>query len=134
LGLPYIVESASEPDTSCRSFMAANYNITHMHYNLESQNAGHKCLSHPEKASCSPPQNCDFFIAGTPCPPFSRQRAKRFSHGSVKNHLAYGTTFTEFLDFLLIHEPRAGVFEQVLGFNLPEGPTDDGTPLLRPRF
>ena len=70
-------------------------------------------------------------VLGTPCPPFSTQRTKRFKVNSVREHAAYGTTFNSTLAFLETFNPVTAVLEQVAGFDMPESEADETTPLTR---
>ena len=55
---------------------------------------------------------------GTPCPPYSTQRPKRFSDGTVKDHPSFNTTFVGAYNFLFKYEPMVAIMEQVEGFDL----------------
>lgn len=65
---------------------------------------------------------------GTPCPPYSTQRPKRFSDGAVKDHPSFNTTFVGAYNFLFKYEPMVAIMEQVEGFDLRFASGTDETP------
>lgn len=72
---------------------------------------------------------------GTPCDPFSEQRNKRYSDGSVASHPLFDVTFKDAVDMLTSHHsPNCSILEQVLGFSQPISRTDDTSPMQRPGF
>ena len=74
----------------------------------------------------------DLMVTGSPCDPFSVQRAKRFQMGDVKNHAAYSVTMSSVISMYEKYEPYVGVVEQVMGFLYPLDTTTDRTPYDRP--
>ena len=74
----------------------------------------------------------DLLVTGTPCDPFSVQRAKRFADGQVKHHEDYSLTMESAVNMYLKYEPHVGVVEQVKGFIMPLASGDNATPYDRP--
>lgn len=70
--------------------------------------------------------------SGTPCPPFSTQRSKRFVDGSVKDHHAFDLTMEKLIELYAIYEPEKALLEQVWGFTLPFQAGGGETPKQRP--
>ena len=135
LNIPYQCVSASDPDRFCQMFMKANFAPDHIHHDLNSQLCGDSCTLHPDGDFLQGLAfgSVNFFQAGTPCPPFSCQRAKRNLTGSVRSHKDYQTT-VDIVSWLQHFEPEAGCLEQVSGFNAPEDQNTDETPLERQGF
>ena len=137
LGIPCTMMSVSELNISYREFLHENHGdlIEHMYTSFQDQVDEACCLLHPKSQSCkgcgSAGRFADVAILGTPCPPFSTQRCKRYSQGSVKNHHDFNLTFKTTYDLLLQHNPRVVVFEQVEGFDLPFACDDPTTPKTR---
>ena len=104
-----------------------------MHGAVEDQIRGKPCRCHPQSEGCNIAQKGQIKLAvlGTPCPPFSKQRPKRFQDGTVKSHSHYSVTFSSAVDFLARFEPMVGLMEQVDGFDLPFSTTDSETPKMR---
>lgn len=114
------------------AFCEHNHSCDHMHGSLESQMKDERCLLHSAetgRACCALPHGVDFLCMGTPCPPFSRQRPKRFASGTVKQHRDANTTFMHAGAFLEKYEPRVAVLEQVEGFIMPMAAGETDTPL-----
>ena len=80
----------------------------------------------------SPPE-VDWAVFGTPCPPFSSQRAKRKADGT-KAHYQHDITFRDSIEWLQHFEPKCGTVEQVVGFTKSESSSDGESPLERPCF
>ena len=74
----------------------------------------------------------DVAVTGSPCNPFSVQRARRFCTGDVKSHASFDLTDDVLIKFYVAFEPKFGVSEQVLGFDLPLSTTEKTTPYRRP--
>ena len=83
--------------------------------------------SNPCKAS-DDGQQVDILFTGSPCPPFSTQRVKRFQPGAVVEHSLYRVTDTAVQRLILQEEPKKMVLEQVWGFCLPYDTTTSETP------
>lgn len=134
LGVPFEVMGTSEPNSLYRDYQLANFpGIQHMHSTMEEQHMFSPCNLHPRADECRPcdgesPQLACF---GTPCPPFSRQRQKRFASGSVKQHKAFEVTFVDAFRWLQAFEPIVAVMEQVEGFNIKESADVEQTPYAR---
>lgn len=73
----------------------------------------------------------DLGICGTPCHPYSTQRAERFKSGSVDSHKEYDVAMEDFFGWFEAFQPRALIFEQVMGLNLPFEAGGQETPLSR---
>ena len=83
---------------------------------------------------CDSADGCEYIhlgCAGSPCPPFSKQRSKRNVEGSVRAHRDYNTTFTSLVKWLVKFHPGVFVMEQVTGFDEPEDVHDPSTPMRR---
>lgn len=132
LGISHKILSASDNDTGALDFIRANFEVEHLHDSMESQTSGQTCLLCRSKGKCCViPKRADLFVAGLPCKPYSLQRAKRFASGSVKGHSAYDLAFGEFAEWLNVHNPKSGVFENVMGMDMGEDSADESTPLRR---
>ncbi|CAE7816659.1 unnamed protein product [Symbiodinium sp. CCMP2456] len=132
LGIDFDIISVSEPCRAYREFCLANHeNIAHVHLSMADQIHGAACERHCHAENCV--IHCEPMLAvlGTPCPPFSVQRAKRFKAGTVQQHKAYKTTFESALLFLETFNPVTAVLEQVTGFDQFETAGDTMTPLGR---
>lgn len=71
-------------------------------------------------------------VLGTPCNPFSTQRAKRFASGDVKQHVLYKHTFADVFAMLDTYRPATATMEQSFGFDLPFSTEEAETPMSRP--
>lgn len=76
-------------------------------------------------------EEIDVGVYGTPCTPFSKQRAKRHVSGSVISHDKYQVTFEEALGWMAEFLPKASTMEQVRGFNEKISVDEDETPMER---
>ena len=109
-----------------------------MYESLDAQLDGQPCLICLENEISCPPTGCEWdekthlMICGSPCDPFSMQRAKRFSTGSVKCHSDFATTMEGVTKAYLTYEPEVGIMEQVSGFLLPFEAGGTETPFSRP--
>lgn len=74
----------------------------------------------------------DLLFSGSPCDPFSCQRAKRFEDGNVKQHHQFEVTMKQAVDLYGRFEPAKGIFEQVMGFAMPFVKGGSETPKQRP--
>ena len=131
LDIPFKAMGASEPNMMFRSIIQRNVDVAHLHGTMLEQTQGKPCTLHKGSCGCSM-QVCDLCIFGTPCPPFSCQRVKRYQSGSVVDHPLAEITFRDAREMILFGH-RCVVMEQVAGFERPEeaggGLT---TPLKRP--
>ena len=123
LGIPFEAVGASDPCKCFRSVVSANYGPQHFHEFIEDQLRETPCLLHPDSESCKLPE-CDICVCGTPCPPFSKFRAKRFSDGSVAAHQATDVTMRNARDLLASGLHKAFILEQVPGFDQAEESSD----------
>ena len=130
LGLPFRMQGASECNAEYRKIIRANIDVAHLHDSIQAQHECAPCLLHSTRETCASPP-CDLCVMGPPCPPFSTQRVKRFSTGSVKNHPLYEVTFTYAKDVIAQGRHGTCVLEQVQGFDRAEA-GEDLTPLRRP--
>ena len=91
------------------------------------------CNSIEEQVQLSMPAGTelDLLVTGSPCNPFSTQRAKRFKPGDVAKHCSAAVTFESIVGMYQVHEPKMGVTEQVEGFDKPISSTDRATPMQR---
>lgn len=109
-----------------------------MYESLDAQLDGEPCLICLETEISCPPtgrewdEETHLTICGSPCDPFSMQRAKRFSTGSVKSHSDFATTMEGVTKAYLTYEPHVGIMEQVSGFLLPFEAGGTETPFSRP--
>ena len=106
---------------------------THVFTTMEEQTAQSACLLHScSAAGCQSAQVCpDLAVTGTPCHPYSKQRAKRFLPNSVTGHDEFKVTFSSLLDWYRTFEPRCVVAEQVMGFDMVEHSGSTVTPYER---
>ena len=117
-----------------RDFIRINQGaaVKHLYNSLESMLASDKepCLLHPQRRCCGEPDpGIALGVTGSPCNPFSTQRTKRFSDGSISNHAMSVTTMASVLNFYTAWEPHAGITEQVQGFGMRTSSSDPETPL-----
>ena len=139
--------SASEIVPSYRNFCDLNYpgKFLHFYSSIEEQAAGSSCccfckggLQDKLHGFCDPLANDGFrdtvqvLFSGSPCDPFSQQRAKRFGDGSVASHYQFDTTMRQVCALYMKYEPEVGVFEQVFGFTMPFVKGGTETPKQRP--
>ncbi|CAE7303180.1 unnamed protein product [Symbiodinium sp. CCMP2592] len=134
LGIPFQTTSISEPCAEYRSFTLHNHSgIFHAHETIRKQIQGCACTRHPHSEACVVDSSPAFACLGTPCKPFSVQRAKRFKT-SPQDHSAYAITFTDAVDFFETFTPVTACFENVEGFDMPDRSQKDGcddTPMER---
>ena len=124
--------SMSEPKPECAKFVQLNHKHgpTHWFEDMGKQMAGSACQLHPTALCCDPsPEDADLAIAGTPCHPYSTQRAGRFAAASVSEHPEFGVAMEDFMQWLLRFEPKAVIFEQVQGFRMPMVAGGQETPM-----
>ncbi|CAE7215305.1 unnamed protein product [Symbiodinium sp. CCMP2592] len=76
------------------------------------------CLKHPS-GKCAL-ESCDLCVFGTPCPPFSQFRGKRYRANSVAEHSQVDTTMEDARDMLVLGQHKAVIMEQVPGFDMPD--------------
>ncbi|CAE7197677.1 unnamed protein product [Symbiodinium sp. CCMP2592] len=76
------------------------------------------CLKHPS-GKCAL-ESCDLCVFGTPCPPFSQFRGKRYRGSSVAEHSQVHTTMEDARDMLVVGQHKAVIMEQVPGFDMPD--------------
>ena len=130
LGIPYVAKGASEPNAVFRKVLQANFCPEHMHRTMREQLSEDPCLCHPDARNCKI-EACDLAVFGTPCPPFSSQRVKRFQDGSVAQHNLTSITTQDAMDMLCDVGHKAVIMEQVAGFDKAEsaGGSADASPM-----
>lgn len=114
-----MAESASECNACFRTVLQSNHEVKHVHQTMSSQVSGQPCLLHPHAEGCKLPEG-DLCVFGTPCPPYSSQRSKRYVEGTVKQHPLWSVTFVDAVEMLVKHSHKAVVMEQVPGFDKVE--------------
>ena len=139
LGIPFRAIGISEMNPAYQNFRKENHLFEHLHATMEEQSCGAPCLLHSGVDHCNPAVGADgefqspaFACFGTPCPPFSPQRPKRFHRGSVQEHHAYMTTFQGAVSFMKRFEPKTAIMEQVEGFDQRFSSDEHETPKTRP--
>ena len=90
---------------------------------------GSPCLLHPHE--CCKIRGGDLCVLGSPCPPFSTQRGKRFRDGAVFAHPLFSVTFHDARDAIVDGCHRAVILEQVEGFAKPQVTGEDLSPMDR---
>lgn len=152
LGIDYKIISASDIFSEYRQIIKINNagKIGHIYKTAEEQVAGdvrcEKCKEFPVKGLpqvCDPAQwphdrdsgnfseEIDLMMSGSPCTPFSTQRAKRFVHGDIADHRDFATTMQTVLSMYKNNEPKIGLFEQVMGFCRPMSSVEKESPKER---
>lgn len=132
LGIPYELVGASEINPSFRSVIQANFTVKHLHNTMKDQVDSAACLLHRDSCDSCRLTPCDLAIFGTPCPPFSEQRTKRYRSGSVKEHPLTRVTMEDARDMIVLGGHKAVVMEQVQGFDRAEVAGDaEFTPMRR---
>ena len=136
LNIDFNLMSASDPNYKCLNVISSNFKFqmpTHWFRDLKQQISCGSCFRHPfATSSCDPcPVHADIGICGTPCHPYSTQRAGRFQAGSVEKHHECDVALKDFLDWLLRFQPSVQIFEQVLGFTMPFQTGSSETPMDR---
>ena len=141
LRIDFDILSASESNTEYQKFILANHSehFKHLHETVEKQlkPTGPCVICAKNGTSCEDFSRqvqfqADIMVTGSPCDPFSVQRAKRFQCGAVKDHVAYRITMSSVIDMYCKYGPHVGVLEQVMGFTYPLDTTTDETPYQRP--
>jgi hypothetical protein len=136
LSIPFAMMSGSDPNLKCRDFVMMNNPGKAPTHWFDSRNAQTSCTccsihSFAANGCEAAPSEPDFSLAGSPCHPFSTQRADRHKAGSVAQHSEYETTMTDVINWLLKFNPKAHMSEQVFGFDLPADKNDPSTPMRR---
>jgi site-specific DNA-cytosine methylase len=137
LGIRVNTLSASDPNLKNKAVVDANLKSkpTHWFRTMEDQRQSKSCTNHPAALSCTAcPVSVDVGMCGTPCHPFSTQRATRFQPESVEGHRECEVALSQFLRWLETFEPAVQIFEQVVGFSLPFSNECRETPLDRLLF
>ncbi len=122
LGIPFHAVSVSEASAVYRRVIEENHQkgIDRIFDDVKDQLSFHQ---HHE-GMVEP----DLGITGSPCNPFSTQRAKRWVEGNVANHISFETTMSSVVQFYESLQPKMGITEQVSGFDQPFSATDRRTP------
>ena len=120
--MPFNLLSASDPNLLGRELMSHNLSssATHWYEDLLSQARDSACCLHKFCSGCvSAPVAPDIAVCGTPCHPYSRQRAGRFEHASVEHHREFDVAMADFMEWIRRMSPKCQIFEQVDGFMSP---------------
>ena len=128
--------SCSEKSPEYRKLLRANHAdaLEHLFETAEDQVAeAGPCLLCQERGSglCRPSATStgvELLVAGSPCDPFSTQRAHRFRPNAVSTHADYAVTMKTVINLYLQWQPCIGILEQVMGFLKPMSPQDPTTP------
>ncbi|CAE7348781.1 unnamed protein product [Symbiodinium microadriaticum] len=128
--------SAADWNNDCQKMILANYQseLCHLHYGMEEQISGSACMFHREASGGCSCAGADFGVSGTPCPPYSDQRYKRFHDGSVKSHPQDSVTAELLVRWLATLQPRAGLQENVTGWNKTDTNNQPDTTTSMSRF
>ncbi|CAE7297347.1 unnamed protein product, partial [Symbiodinium sp. CCMP2592] len=142
LGMDFRMLSISEINQEYRELFMANMphgHVKHLFGSLEEQLAGQSpcLLCQQQGQQCSVRELCeaegvDLLIAGSPCDPFSKMRAKRFVSGSLKKHVSYGLTMDAMVASFLCHRPKIAIMEQVAGFTMTSEAEEAVQPVPEP--
>ncbi|CAE6931379.1 unnamed protein product [Symbiodinium sp. KB8] len=131
LGIPFTAVGASECSQTAQKIIMANHPPTHLHDNFRDQIEHETCRLHgPSQQKCGMQQS-DLCVCGSPCPPFSTFRSKRFLEGSVRQHGQTDTTMLDARDMLLHGQHKAFILEQVPGFDQAETSRDSSESPMR---
>ncbi|CAE7949280.1 unnamed protein product [Symbiodinium sp. KB8] len=139
--MEFDIVSMSEANQEYRRLCMANTNpehVKHMFGSIEDQCRAHSpcLLCHERGQQCNVRELCesegvDLLVAGSPCDPFSKMRAKRFACGTLKQHVSYGITMDAMVESFLCHKPKVAIMEQVAGFTMTSGAGSSDTPFSR---
>ena len=134
LGFSVTIESASDTCSKCRDIISSNFTVSKMFESMQDQlsdvQSKRKQQGRTDRRSrVSEP--VDFACCGTVCAPYSTQRCKRFASGSVMQHPDECLTAEYALEWLYSFSPPAGIFENVLGWNMRTDDQDATSPLDR---
>ncbi|CAK9112795.1 unnamed protein product [Durusdinium trenchii] len=130
LGIPFQLCGVADVNKDFRQIIEANYKPSHSWSLMQDQISCQACLKHADSMACEMASCLDVWVSGTPCPPFSEQRPRRFNVGSVEAHPLYSVTFESAIDAVK-QGHKAYIFEQVKGFGKPYDMSTSETPLER---
>lgn len=122
LQIPYVIMSASDMNLKCKDFATANLTAppTHWFKTLQKQLLNQGCVNHVMSRTCQAAgSEPDLGVVGSPCHPFSTQRAGRYAKDSVELHAEFKVTMRDVIQFIQIHTPKVLLSEQVAGFDKP---------------
>lgn len=130
---------AAEKDVRFQEVILENNKkrLSHLYPSIEAMLADEPCIlahdgtQHGQQCKCCAGISPSLAMTGSPCNPYSTQRAKRFLDGSVANHPLATVTMTGVVEFYLKFEPKLGIMEQVKGFMKRTSHTDMETPCDR---
>ena len=139
LGIPFNIIGAAEKNLQYQEVIRANNpaSLKHLWGTVESmlETEGGRCCLHSGETEtlgpCIVPKGASLGVTGSPCNPYSTQRAKRFAEGDVASHCMHNTTMEHVVSFYSRFEPNAGITEQVKGFNMVTGGADTETPMAK---
>ena len=135
LGIPFKCIGVSERNDDYCEVISLNNgeHIQHMFETLESMLQGEACKLHRTADRCVTGRlagdSVSLGVSGSPCNPYSTQRAKRFADGSVANHVSHTTTVDSVITFYEKYEPNVGITEQVMGFGMWCSSSTEHTPM-----
>ncbi|CAE7321324.1 unnamed protein product, partial [Symbiodinium sp. CCMP2592] len=128
LGIPFTAVAAAEKQPEYRRVIQANHGsrLQHLYETLEDMLEGRPCTKHADCEHCriDAVGNISLALTGSPCNPFSKQRAKRFRDQSVQLHHMTETTMSGVVGLYRKWEPRAAIMEQVRGFDMKTSQAD----------
>ncbi|CAE7942569.1 unnamed protein product [Symbiodinium necroappetens] len=135
LGIPFTALAAAEKQPEYRRVIQANHGsrLQHLYETLEDMLEEKTCTKHPDCERCRVDSagGISLALTGSPCNPFSKQRAKRFRDQSVQHHRMTETTMSGVVGLYLKWEPRAAIMEQVRGFDMQTSQADVTTPATK---
>jgi site-specific DNA-cytosine methylase len=131
LGIPMEDMACADKDTTAQAFIMKfhRHRVSHVYDSMAAfsfepgKMVGH-CYRHGKQCS---EENVprDAAIGGSPCQPFSRSRASRFTSSAEMSHPLYAATFGDsdaadgsVIETLKNQQPSGGVLEQVAGFGM----------------
>ncbi|CAE7828977.1 unnamed protein product [Symbiodinium sp. CCMP2456] len=134
-GISFTAVGAAEKQPEYRRVIQANHGsrLQHLYETLEDMLEENACTKHPDCEHCriDAQGGISLALTGSPCNPFSRQRAKRFRDESVLKHLMTETTMSGVVGLFRKWEPRAAIMEQVRGFDMKTSQSDLETPVTK---
>eukprot|EP00439_Symbiodinium_sp_Y106_P008465 s6826_g1.t1 len=117
LEIPFVPVGAANTNDRFRAYVQCTVHepVRHFHASMEDQVSGVCCTLHGGQDGCAVEAAgvVDIAVAGSPCPPFSMQRSKRFLDGTVEQHPLFYVTDDILPKWLVRFEPKFAVLEQV---------------------
>ena len=138
LCIPFKCLAAAEKNSMYRKVIMANHGsrIEHLYCSIEDMLAQAKrslpsCQAEGSSSCRISNPSINLGVTGSPCNPYSVQRAKRFHDGNVTQHSMNAITMRSVIEFYCTFEPKTGVTEQVRGFVMRSSTNDATTPCDR---